>query len=58
MQKFLIELSDLILDFRVNSTYKLVCYSKDDFPGRVEMTVNRANVNLTPTQVREIMLYA
>jgi hypothetical protein len=26
-----------------------------DFPGRVEMTVGRANVNLTPAQVRDGM---
>jgi len=50
MQKFLEELSNLILYLGVNGTYGLVRYPGDDFPGRVEMTVGRANVNLTPTQ--------
>jgi hypothetical protein len=58
MQKFLIELSDLILYLRVNGTYGLVRYPGDDFPGRVKMTIGRANVNLTPTQVRDTMLHA
>jgi hypothetical protein len=58
MQKFLMELSDLILYLGVNGTYGLVRYPGDDFPGRVEMTVGRANVNLTTTQVCDTMLYA
>jgi hypothetical protein len=58
MQKFFIELLDLILYLGVNSTYRLVCYLGDDFPGCVEMTMGRANVNLTPTQVRDTMLHA
>jgi hypothetical protein len=58
MQKFLIELLDLILYFKVNSTYELVCYLRNDFLGRVKITVGRVNVNLTPTQVRDTMLYA
>jgi hypothetical protein len=58
MQKFLMELSDLILFLGVNGIYGLVRYPGDDFPGRVEMTMGRANVNLTPTQVRETMLHA
>jgi hypothetical protein len=57
MQKFLSELSDLILYLGVNGTYGLVRYPGDDFPGRVEMTVGRANVNLTPTQVCKHILH-
>ncbi|KAI0190541.1 hypothetical protein F4808DRAFT_453854 [Astrocystis sublimbata] len=35
---------------KINGVYCLVVYPGDDFPGRVEMTVGRANVNLTPAQ--------
>ncbi|KAK8038424.1 hypothetical protein PG994_015191 [Apiospora phragmitis] len=51
MRDFLEKLSGLILQLGVNDTYGLVRYPGDNFPGRVEMTVGRANVNLTPAQV-------
>jgi hypothetical protein len=50
MKDFLMDLSTLFENHGVAGTYGLVRYPGDDFPGRVEMTVGRANVNLTPTQ--------
>lgn len=52
-QNFLTELSQLIVASGVDGLYGLVRYPGDDFPGRVEMTVGRANVNLTPAQVSD-----
>ncbi|KAJ4318010.1 hypothetical protein N0V84_007064 [Fusarium piperis] len=51
LRQFLEELSTVFVDRGVGKTYGLVRYPGDDFPGRVEMTVGRANVNLTPKQV-------
>ncbi|KAI0964736.1 hypothetical protein F4678DRAFT_455112 [Xylaria arbuscula] len=49
-QQFLQELARLILNLKIDGVYGLVQYPGDDFPGCVEMTVGRANVNLTPAQ--------
>lgn len=57
MQTFLNEFLNLILYFEVNSIYRLVCYPGDDFPSRVKMTIGCTNINLTPIQVHEAMLY-
>ncbi|KAM0417183.1 hypothetical protein ACHAPT_012820 [Fusarium lateritium] len=51
LSPFLEELSALFVYLKVGMTYGLVRYPGDNFPGRVEMTVGRANVNLTPKQV-------
>ncbi|KAI0430526.1 hypothetical protein F5Y09DRAFT_341579 [Xylaria sp. FL1042] len=50
LQQFIRELSELIMNLNVDGVYGLVRYPGDDFPGRVEMTVGRANVNSTPAQ--------
>jgi hypothetical protein len=52
LQLFLKDLMFAIEGYGVAGIYGLGRYPGDGYPGRVEMTVGRANVNLTPSQVR------
>lgn len=54
MASFLKDLSDALTLYNVNGIYGLTRYPGDDFKGRVEMTVGRANVNLTPAQASRV----
>lgn len=51
LQQFLEELKRKFEEHRATGIYGLERYPGDGFPGRVEMTVGRLNVNLTPDQV-------
>lgn len=50
IQNFLTELAEMILKSGADGVYGLARYPGDGFPGRTEITVGRANVNLTPKQ--------
>lgn len=57
MQAFLEDFIKISKETKSEGVYGLTTYPGDDFPGRVEMTVGRANVNLTPTQVSTRLLH-
>jgi hypothetical protein len=57
MQAFLEDFIETSKATKSAGVYGLTTYPGDDFPGRVEMTVGRANVNLTPTQVSRKLLH-
>lgn len=51
IQKFLVEFSQLLRDLGAEKILGLCVYPGDDYPGRLEITIGRSNVNLTPDEV-------
>lgn len=51
LQDFLKAFVQLLDSLGIRKLYGLALYPGDGFPGRVEMTIGRCNVNLTPFQV-------
>lgn len=52
MQEFLTEFSELLGTHNAENILGLCSYPGDGYPGRVEFTVGRSNINLTPDEVR------
>ncbi|KAK4132536.1 hypothetical protein BT67DRAFT_457301 [Trichocladium antarcticum] len=50
MQAFLAEFSEMMVSMKANGILGLCSYPGDGYPGRVEFTVGRSNVNLTPQE--------
>jgi len=51
MQKFLVAFRETIMEKGVADIFGLSLYPGDGYPGRVEFSVGRGNVNLTPEEV-------
>ena len=51
MQAFLDEFSEIVVSEKADGILGLCSYPGDGYPGRVEVTVGRSNVNLTPEEV-------
>lgn len=51
MQQFLRAFHDIIIKEGVDDIFGLSLYPGDGYPGRVEFSVGRSNVNLTPDEV-------
>jgi hypothetical protein len=51
MQGFLAEFSEILATLQADKILGLCSYPGDGYPGRVEFTVDRSNVNLTPEEV-------
>lgn len=52
VQQFLTEFSKLLVTHNAENILGLCTYQGDGYPGRVEFTVGRSNINLTPDEVR------
>ncbi|KAK4243569.1 hypothetical protein C7999DRAFT_18093 [Corynascus novoguineensis] len=50
MQAFLTEFSEMMVSIVADGILGLCAYPGDGYPGRVEFTVGRSNVNLTPQE--------
>lgn len=50
-KQFFIEYTQLVKNLGIEGLFGFARYPGDGYPGRVEITVGRAHVNLTPTQV-------
>jgi len=55
-KEFFIEYTQLVRDLGIDNIFGFARYPGDGYPGRVEITVGRAHVNLTPTQVDNVLL--
>ena len=53
-EEFFIEYTQLVKDLGIEGIFGFARYPSDGYPGRVEITVGRTHVNLTPTQVGNI----
>jgi hypothetical protein len=51
MQKFLVAFRETVMEEGVADIFGLSLYPGDGYPGRVEFSVGRSNVNLTPEEV-------
>jgi hypothetical protein len=51
VQKFLAEFFGILADHQATDVLGLCVYPGDGYPGRVEFTIGRSNVNLTPDEV-------
>ncbi|KAI1294465.1 hypothetical protein F5Y03DRAFT_316029 [Xylaria venustula] len=50
MQQFLVEFSNMLVTLKADKVLGLCRYPGDGYPGRVEFTVGRSNINLTPDE--------
>lgn len=53
-RQFFIEYTQLVKELGIEGVFGFARYPGDGYPGRVEITVGRTHVNLTPTQVGHI----
>ena len=56
-QDFLEAFVGLLDSHNARNIYSLTLYPRDRFPSRVEMTIGRCNVNLTPYQVCDLIFH-
>ena len=56
-QTFLREFAQVLESCGGQDIFGLCSYPGDEYPGRVEITVGRTNVNLTPMEVRKSKLF-